>query len=89
MRLNLRFSKIPRLDRMKSLIFVPRIQEKIESEIQSLLNQQRDFLSVMTAGSPRATGDAIQTIIEDKFDGILGDLGTEYSAKFARRAMAD
>jgi hypothetical protein len=30
-----------------------------------------------------------QSIIEEKFEAILGELGAEYSAKFARRAMAD
>jgi len=43
----------------------------------------------MTAGSTRATGDAIQSLIEEKFENILGELGGEYSANFARRAMAD
>jgi len=74
---------------MKSLIFTSGLQGKIELEILNLLNQQKDFLSVMTAGSTRATGDAIQTIIEEKFENILGDLSEDYSAKFARRAMAD
>jgi hypothetical protein len=74
---------------MKSPILTPSAREKIEDEILTVLNQQKDFLSVMTAGSTRATGDAIQSIIEEKFEIILGDLGGEYSAKFARRAMAD
>ncbi len=42
-----------------------------------------------TAESTRAAGDAIQSIIEDHFAEILGDLVGEYSASFARRAMAD
>jgi len=74
---------------MKSPIFVSGAHEKIEEQIVNLLNQQKDFLSAMTAGSTRATGDAIQTIIEGHFEEILGELGGEYSAKFARRAMAD
>lgn len=74
---------------MNSPILSGKAREKIESEILSVLNQQEDFLSVMTAGSPRATGDAIQSIIEEKFESVLGDLSGEYSAKFARRAMAD
>jgi hypothetical protein len=74
---------------MKSPIFVSGAHEKMEEQIASLLNQQKDFLSVMTAGSTRATGDAIQTIIEEHFEKILGELGGEYSAKFVRRAMAD
>jgi hypothetical protein len=74
---------------MKSPILIAGANNKIESEILRVLNQQKDFLSVMTAGSPRATGDAIQSIIEENFEEILGELGGEYSAKFARRAMAD
>lgn len=74
---------------MKSLIFAPTTQKRIENGILTLLNEQKDFLSVMTAGSPRATGDAIQTIIEENFANVLGELSGEYSAQFARRAMAD
>lgn len=73
---------------MKSPILAD-ARETIENQILQLLNQQKDFLSVMTAGSTRATGDAIQSIIEEQFQAILGDLGGDYSAKFARRAMAD
>ena len=43
----------------------------------------------MTASSPRAVGDAIQHILSDNFESILGDFCAEYSADFARRAMAD
>jgi hypothetical protein len=74
---------------MKSPIFTPGARDKIESEILRVLNKQKDFLSAMTAGSTRAAGDAIQTIIEENFEEILGELGVEYSANFARRAMAD
>lgn len=74
---------------MKSPILSVKACETLEQEILNTLNQQKDFLSTMTAGSTRATGDAIQSIIEDKFEAILGDLGGQYSAKFARRAMAD
>jgi hypothetical protein len=34
-------------------------------------------------------GDAIEGILSDSFDTLLGDLCDEYSANFARRAMAD
>ncbi|MGH9684581.1 MAG: hypothetical protein ACRD4S_13340 [Candidatus Acidiferrales bacterium] len=74
---------------MKSPILTPGARKTIERKILNVLNQQKDFLSVVTAGSTRATGDAIQSIIEEQFEAILGDLGGEYSAKFARRAMAD
>jgi len=54
------------------------------------LNSQADFLTERTADSTRAVGDALQDIISDEFDKILGDkLVKEYSMDFARRAMAD
>jgi len=53
------------------------------------LNGQKDFLSARTLNSPRAVGDAIENIIADNFQKILGDLVGEYSSSFARRAMAD
>jgi hypothetical protein len=43
----------------------------------------------LTAHSTRAVGDAIEGILSDSFDTLLGDLCDEYSANFARRAMAD
>lgn len=74
---------------MNSPLFEPKTRERIERKVRDLLNQQADFLSADTAESTRAAGDAIQSIIEDHFAEILGDLVGEYSASFARRAMAD
>jgi len=74
---------------MKSPLFKPKTREGIERKLRDLLNEQADFLSADTAESTRAAGDAIQSIIEDNFAEILGDLVGEYSASFARRAMAD
>lgn len=74
---------------MKSPLFEPKTREGIERKVRDLLNEQADFLSADTAESTRAAGDAIQSIIEDHFAEILGDLVGEYSASFARRAMAD
>ena len=74
---------------MSSPLFVPATREAIERKVHDLLNAQSDFLSEDTAGSTRAAGDAIQSIIEDHFAEILGNLAGEYSASFARRAMAD
>ncbi len=61
------------------------IQEKIKEHI----NSQADFLSKRSISSTRAVGDAIQNLLEDGFQEILGDIVVEYSADFARRAMAD
>ena len=74
---------------MKSPIFTSGAYKTIEEEVLRLLNKQADFLSADTAESTRAAGDAIQSIIEDNFEEILGEHGGEYSASFARRAMAD
>jgi hypothetical protein len=74
---------------MKSRFFTSGAYKKIEQKVLRLLNEQADFLSEDTAGSTRAAGDAIQSIIEDHFEEILGEHGGEYSASFARRAMAD
>ena len=74
---------------MKSPLFEPKSREAIEHKVRDLLNEQADFLSADTAESTRAAGDAIQSIIADNFAEILGDLVGEYSASFARRALAD
>lgn len=73
----------------KSKIFYGNAYKNIENEIIKLINGQPDFLSAKTATSPRAAGDAIQGILSDNFRSLLGDLCTEYSDAFARRAMAD
>jgi len=74
---------------LKSQIFYTNAYKKIESKIKSFLNGYPDFLSEDTISSPRATGDALQHILEENFQSILGKFSTEYSASFARRAMAD
>ena len=74
---------------MKLPIFTSGTHKTIEEKVLRLLNQQADFLSEDTTGSTRAAGDAIQSIIEDHFEEILGEHGGGYSASFARRAMAD
>jgi len=48
-----------------------------------------EVLSASTAASTRAAGDAIQSIIEVHFPTLLTEHIGEYSANFARRAMAD
>jgi len=75
--------------KMKSKIFYTNAYKKIESKIISFLNAYPDFLSEDTVSSTRATGDAIQHILEENFEGILGNFCKDYSASFARRAMAD
>lgn len=74
---------------MKSRVFSTPKFKIIEKTIVKLLNSQPDFLSARTSLSTRATGDAIQEILSEHFQTILGKLSIEYSAQFARRAMAD
>ncbi|PIU57475.1 MAG: hypothetical protein COS88_00980 [Chloroflexi bacterium CG07_land_8_20_14_0_80_51_10] len=74
---------------MKSQIFYTDAYKDIQSKVQSLLNSHEEFLSPSTARSTRAAGDAIQDILSSSLDSLLGDLCGEYSASFARRAMAD
>jgi hypothetical protein len=74
---------------MKSEIFYTGAFTDIEGKIKSFLNDYRDFLSEDTISSTRATGDAIQHILEGNFKNLLGNFCKDYSANFARRAMAD
>ncbi len=61
-----------------------------QRRIQDFLNTQDRFLSSSTVGSPRAVGDAIQAILGEHFQTIIGaDICVKYSSQFARRAMAD
>jgi hypothetical protein len=46
-------------------------------------------MTARTAESTRAAGDAIQDIVWEGFEAILGDFCAEYTAEFARRSMAD
>ena len=73
----------------RSQIFYSEQYKALEAAIISLLNSQPDFMTTRTAASTRAAGDAMQDIICGGFQAILGDLCSEYSSEFARRAMAD
>ena len=73
----------------KSQIFHSDKFKGIESQIVKLVNAHPEFLSPQTALSTRAVGDALETIVSENFQSILGDLCKEYSAQFSRRAMAD
>ena len=74
---------------MRSSFFYERHNEKVADLIKDYLNSVPPFLSERTAPSTRAAGDAIQDLIADKFDNLLGEWCQEYSSEFARRAMAD
>jgi hypothetical protein len=74
---------------MRSRLFYGGEYRRIEAEVEELINSQPAFLNARTASSPRATGDAIQEILAESFQSLLGGVCKEYSADFARRAMAD
>jgi hypothetical protein len=74
---------------MKSEIFSSETYLKIAETVKGFLNSQADYLSANTIDDPRAVGGAIQSLLESEFDKLLGETCTEYSANFARRAMAD
>jgi len=74
----------------KSQIFYSDKFGEIQDTIKELLNSQEDYLSASTANSPRAVGDAIQEILGRHLQQVLGEETCKnYSASFARRAMAD
>lgn len=75
---------------MESELFYGGDYDRIGQSIKTFLNGQDDFLSTATVASTRATGDAIQGILADHFEKIVGtEVCAKYSARFARRAMAD
>ena len=79
---------VPRPFRLKNRDYTDRYL-RIQETIKQFLNEQEDFLSPRTIGSTRAVGDAIQEILSQSFQKLLGDACSECSTEFARRAMAD
>lgn len=74
---------------MKSSFFYNGHYKELAGKLKDYINSIPEFLSAQTARSTRAAGDAIEGIIAEKFDSLLGDWCKEYSSSFARRAMAD
>ena len=75
---------------MKSSLFYSDRFKIVQRKVKDFLNQQDEFLSGNTVKSTRAVGDAIQDILSEHFQTILGkDSCSNYSSDFARRAMAD
>lgn len=74
----------------KSQIFYSEKFGEVQEAIREFLNSQEDYLSTSTANSPRAVGDAIQDVLGSNLQQVIGDeVCKNYSANFARRAMAD
>lgn len=55
---------------MKNKLFYTDKYRNIQDKIKKFLNSQSDFLSPLTASSPRATGDAIQELLADNFEKV-------------------
>ena len=74
---------------MKSQFYYDGHHQAVATGIRDHLNSVSDFLTPQTANSPRAVGDALESIVAEQFDAFLGSWCAEYSSDFARRAMAD
>jgi hypothetical protein len=74
---------------MKTTLFQGQNRLDIQDKIKQFINRQTDFLSGRTASSPRAVGDAIQSILDESFGTLLAGYAHNVSSQFARRAMAD
>lgn len=74
---------------MKSNFYYQGHHEQVAATVKEYINSLDSFLSPQTAHSPRAVGDAIESLIADEFETFLGNWCSKYSQEFARRAMAD
>ncbi len=72
-----------------SRIFHTEAYVHVQERVLEHLNSQTGLLSSATAGSTRAAGDAIQSVLADGFADLLGGLCSECTNDFARRAMQD
>ena len=73
---------------MKSSFYYQGHHEQVATAIKEYINSLDGFLSPQTARSPRAVGDALESLVSERFETFLGDWCSEYSSEFARRAMA-
>ena len=74
---------------MKSTFYYGSHYLGVADGIKNYINSSPEFLSQQTVESPRAVGDALESLLAENFDTFLGDWCAEYSSDFARRAMAD
>jgi hypothetical protein len=78
------------MDVPKSSLFYTGQHAEIADKIRQFLNSQVGLFTPSTANSPRAVGDAMQDILAENFQAIVGkEVCAVYSSDFARRAMAD
>jgi hypothetical protein len=74
---------------MKSPLLKIETLAAIEQKCLELLNRQEEFLTKHTIKSTRAAGDAIQSIIEEGFEAILGEHGCSYEKSTSRKSFGD
>ena len=74
---------------MKSNFYYEGHHKIAAEKIREYLNQLDNFLTPETINSTRAVGDALESLLADKFETFLGDWCKEYFSEFARRAMPD
>ena len=74
---------------MRSRFYFQGHHEGVATAIKRYINSQGGFLSPETAHSPRAVGDALESLVTERFESFLGNWCGEYSNEFGRRAMAD
>ncbi|OAV66740.1 hypothetical protein Barb6_02526 [Bacteroidales bacterium Barb6] len=75
---------------MRSKIFTQQMYSSIEECVIQTINSSYNIVNDNSLKSPRAVGDAIQQLLEERFSSFLPQkLLKEYNSAFARRAMAD
>ena len=74
---------------MRSNFYYQGHHEQVATAVKKYINSQGGFLSPETARSPRAVGDALESLVARRFESFLGNWCDEYSSEFARRATAD
>lgn len=74
---------------MKSNFYYQGHHRRVANLIKEHINSLDSFLTPQTARSPRAVGDALESLVADRFETFLGNWCNEYSSDFARRSMAD
>ena len=74
---------------MRSRFYYEGHNKHVAFRIREHINASPNFLSPQTAGSTRAVGDALENLVAQEFDSLLGDWCIEYSRDFSRRAMED
>ena len=74
---------------MKSSFYCQGHHKQVATAIKEYINSLDGFLTTETAGSTRAVGDVLQSLLADQFESFLGDWCSEYTKSFPRRSMGD